>query len=343
MNLLSLASPDIQRILDKALSGIKPTRDELRMLLELDPRSSAADLLRMTGRRIALQRFGHRAMLLCQTGVETFPCPADCTFCSFGQSVNHACPWRIAPEKLSEINAQLCAMPGTYAHFLLFMHTFDFAYLLSTVEQSRKELPEGISIVLNCGDLDAVQIAELKAAGASGAYHVVRLGEGIDTKLTVEQRVRTIELLKEAGMDWYTCCEPIGPEHSNEELLDRILLSADLECFQNAVMRRVAVPGTPLASRGQITLLRSAQIVAVVLIAMQENKVLSSLAIHEPDLLGLTSGANCIYAEFGANPRDLEAATEKGRGHSPEWCRAMLKDCGYTALMQSASCEDIPF
>lgn len=341
MNIFSCLSPEIHAIFDKALSGIRPTRAELGALLALDPHSAAADLLRAVGRSVSASRFGARAMLLCQTGVESFPCPADCRFCSFGQSVSNAAPWRIENTHFAAINGAIAAERSAYAHFLLFMHTFDFSFMLKKVEEARAALPSSVSIVLNCGDLEAAQAAELKSAGAGGAYHVVRLGEGTDTKITPEQRIASIDCIKDAGLDWYTCCEPIGPEHRNEQILDNILLAAEKECFQNAVMRRIAVPNTPMYPHGQISLLRSAQIVAVVSIAMLQNSVLSSIAIHEPDLLGLSAGANCVYAEFGANPRDLVADTAKGRGNSPERCRAMLKDCGYTSLMQAGGVEDV--
>ena len=62
-------------------------------------------------------------------------------------------------------------------------------------------------------------------------------------------------------------------------------------------MRRVFVPGMPLSSRGQITELRLAQIVAVVSLATLCCSETQNIAVHEPNLLGLTAGANVVYAE----------------------------------------------
>lgn len=339
MNLLSFLSNTTQKILEKSLSEILPTRTELLHLLSLDSSSLEADIVRATAKHIMQKRFGKRAMLLCQTGIESFACPANCRFCSFGKSTYKGADWRIGDNELQCINQNIKKEQGVYAHFLLFMHSFNFEYMLKTVEKTRALLPKTTDIVINCGDMSFTQAQELKAAGVRGSYHVLRLGEGIDTAISKETRVASIDALKKAGIDWYTCCEPIGPEHSNEEIIDQILFSADRECFQNAVMRRICVDGSALAHRGEIDLLRSSQIVAVLSLAMIGNKELSSVAIHEPDLLGLNSGANCIYAEFGANPRDIVADTSQGRAYSPPQCKKMLQDTGFTSLMQVKSSD----
>ena len=341
MKFFNLVSSPIQDILDKALSGIALSRAELITLLSLDTNSSEADALRLTGRYITQRRFGTKSMLLCQTGIESFPCPADCSFCSFQQSSYLGDAWRIPDERLTEINKLLCNIQGTYSHFLLFMHTYDFAYMLRIVEKTRAELPSSMNIVVNCGDVDSAQVAELQSAGASGAYHVLRLREGEDTKITPAQRMESIKALKKSGLDWYTCCEPVGPEHTNEEIVDNILFTAEYECFQNAVMRRINIPNSIMEARGQISLMRSAQIVALVAIAMAQNTQLSSIAIHEPDLLGLSSGANCIYAEFEANPRDVTGSSYEPRGWLPMQCKSLLKDVGFTHLMQNKGHKDI--
>jgi len=135
-------------------------------------------------------------------------------------------------------------------------------------------------------------------------------------------------------MDWYTCCEPVGPEHSPQELADQLLEGVRLGCFQHAAMRRVPVPGTPLEHKGQISNLRLAQIVAVVTLANLNNPALETIAVHEPNLLGLTAGANTIYAEAGVNPRDRAARTEANRGMDTGKCRQMLFDAGFSHLLR---------
>ena len=88
----------------------------------------------------------------------------------------------------------------------------------------------------------------------------------------------------------------------------------------------------PLSSRGQITELRLAQVVAVVSLATLSCSETQNIAVHEPNLLGLTAGANVVYAETGANPRDTEADTSRNRGIDMADCRKMMYEAGFTAL-----------
>ncbi|HEX2980873.1 MAG TPA: hypothetical protein VHO48_11460, partial [Anaerolineaceae bacterium] len=136
------------------------------------------------------------------------------------------------------------------------------------------------------------------------------------------------------GMDWYYCCEPVGPEHSPQELVDQIFLGIELGCYQHAAMRRVPVPNTPLAKKGQISERRLSQVVAVVTLASIGCPETQTIAVHEPNSLGLVSGANTIYAEAGVNPRDESKNTEDGRGRDILHCRKMLAEAGYTGLLR---------
>ena len=121
----------------------------------------------------------------------------------------------------------------------------------------------------------------------------------MDTRLSPQRRIRTIEILREAGLDWYNSCEPIGPEHTPQELAAQICLGATLGCRQHAAMRRFPVPGSPLFKHGRLPLVRLAQIVAVVALASVGCETTQSIAVHEPNLLGLMSGANALYPEAG--------------------------------------------
>ncbi len=157
--------------------------------------------------------------------------------------------------------------------------------------------------------------------------------QGIDSDLDPEDRVETIEAIRKAGMHWYYCCEPIGPEHTSQEIADQMFLGIELGCFQHAAMRRVPVPGTPLKSKRQISELRLAQIVAVVTLASLACPETKTIAVHEPNSLGLVSGANTIYAESGINPRDQKQRTEEGRGLDLLRCHQMLLETGFSELL----------
>ena len=151
----------------------------------------------------------------------------------------------------------------------------------------------------------------LKDAGYTGIYHAVRMGEGKDTRIAPETRLNTIRAAREAELLIGTCVEPIGPEHSIEEIAEKILIGREINpCFSGA-MRRINIPGSKLEQNGMISEYRLAFLVAVVRLAM--GRGLIGNCTHEPNLLGAIAGANLFWAEVGTNPRDTEAETSEGK------------------------------
>ena len=322
----------LRGILDRALEGKGAGKAECAYLLSFAADSLEAAVLRSVGDAVSRTRFGNEAVLLAQIGIETAPCPGNCRFCVFAEAHTTFAKSRLSLEEILSRAHSFADGGDLYALFLMTMHDFDFQWLLGVAEQVRREIPSHTQIVVNIGDFDAAQAVELKAAGVNGAYHVCRLREGVDTSLDPESRKRTFRTIRQAGLDFYYCCEPVGPEHSPEELTEQLFLGIEYGCFQHAAMRRVYVPNSPLARHGQITELRLAQVVAVVALATLSCPETQNIAVHEPNLIGLTSGANALYAETGANPRDTEADTAGHRGLDMAACRKMLYEGGFTAL-----------
>lgn len=324
----------LNSILDTALKGQAPNKEDCVYLLNLPAESLEASVLMATADAVSRRRFGNKAILLGQIGIETAACPGNCRFCVFGKDHTSMPTNSLSLEEIQR-RAHLFADGGDlYALFLMTMHEFDLDRLLEIIALVRRELPSHTQIVINVGDFDAKQARQLKAAGANGAYHVSRLREGTDTDLDPKARKATFRVIKDAGLDFYYCCEPIGPEHSAEELVEQTFLGIEYGCFQHAAMRRVYVPGVPLSRNGQITERRLAQVVAVVTLAALGCSETGNIAVHEPNLLGLAAGANVVYAESGANPRDAKADTTGNRGMDMAACRRMLYEAGFAALQR---------
>ncbi len=323
-----------ERILQRALDGSAPTKKECVHLLDLSDASLEARALMAVADAVSRRRFGNQGMLLGQIGVETAPCPGNCGFCVFGEEHTTFEKTRLTNEEVID-RARSFAMSGDlYAIFLMTMHEYSLDDLLSVIADVRQSIPRQTQIVVNIGDFDLGQGKLLKEAGVCGAYHVCRLREGVDTVLDPEERKKTFKIIRDAGLDFYYCCEPIGPEHTPEELVEQMFLGIEHGCFQHAAMRRVYVPSLPVSSRGQITELRLAQVVAVVALATLECKETRNVAVHEPNLLGLAAGANVVYAETGANPRDMERDTSQSRGLDMAAARRMLYEAGFAALQR---------
>lgn len=322
---------EVQAILDKARGGEAPSRGDCVTLLEQPEASPEASAMIAMADAISRRRFGNAGTIGGQIGIEVAPCVGNCGMCIFGADFT---PFqqqhRLSMEEILVLARQFVDGHRLERLYLMTMHRFDLDWLLDVVAAVRKDLGPGVDLVANIGDFDLAQARLLKSAGFDGVYHVCRLREGIDSRLDPVQRRRTMQAARDAELDLHTCCEPIGPEHSPQEIVEQMFLGIELGCSRHAAMRRVAVPGTPMADRGQISQRRLAQAVAVVCLANLENKQLRDIGVHEPNVLALCSGANSICAESGANPRDVELETEQHLGLTVKDCCDMLREAGYT-------------
>jgi biotin synthase len=324
----------LDAVLNDALEGCGPSRADCAYMLQFPELSLEAAVIAAAADVSSRQRFRNEAVLLGQIGIDIAPCPADCAFCAFGERHTHFTPRQMAEEEVLRRAHEFTSTGDLYALFLMTMHTFDPERLLSIVRVVRGSIPSEVRIVVNIGDFTLEFANDLADAGVDGAYHVLRLREGQDTKLAPEDRMATIEAIRSAGLDWYYCCEPVGPEHTPEEIVEQIFIGVDGGCFQHAAMRRVYSPASPLARYGQISERRLAQVVAVVALASLNCPQTRSIAVHEPNLLGLAAGANSVYAETGSNPRDLQADTSGHRGVDVAACRRMSYEAGFEHVLR---------
>jgi biotin synthase len=319
-------------ILTRAEEGTAPTRAECLELLAYPTESPEAGATMALANVLSRKRFGNSASIAAQIGIDTMPCPGECGFCAFGAGHTRLAERHLSNEEIVAQTLAFVADDGLCDITLMATHAYDFPRFLEIIGLVRSHLPSHMHVSVNTGDFDRVQAEEIRAAGATGVYHVCRLREGIDTRLDPEVRKASMRAAREAGLDLGFLIEPIGPEHTPEEIVDQMQIGLDYECCGHGAMRRVGVPGTPLWGKGQITNRRLAQIVAMVALATTGVFSVRSICVHEPNLLGLTSGANEVCAESCANPRDLEADTALRRGLGACASRELLWEAGFTAL-----------
>jgi biotin synthase len=322
----------VQAILDKVRSGHAPSRLECITLLEQPEAAPETSQMIALADAISRRRFGNTGAIGGQIGIEVAPCVGNCGMCAFGADFTSFQRQRLSLDEILLRAKQFIENNRLQRLYLMTMHLFDLDWLLEVVAAVRQTLGPVVDLVANIGDFDLAQARLLKNAGFDSVYHVCRLREGIDSKLDPASRHRSMQAAREAGLNLYTCCEPIGPEHSAQEIVEQMFLGIELGCSCHAAMRRVAVPGTPLAGCGQISLRRLAQAVAVVCLANLENSEIRDIGVHEPNVLGLCSGANCVCAESGANPRDTVLQTERSLGLTVSDCSSMLQEAGYARL-----------
>lgn len=319
----------LSAILTKVQNGEAPSKKDCVYLLEFDENSLEAAMIRATANDLTRQKNENSAIILGQIGIDVAACTGNCKFCVFGQDHARFPEKRLTDEEIIQKLHEFTDVGDLYGLFLMTMHTYELETMLNAVRIAKRIAPKTTQIWANVGDSDLDTFKEMKKAGVKGAYHVCRIGEGRDTSLNPKDRRKTMENIIDAGLELYTCCEPIGPEHTPQELVDNMFIGIELGCTQHAAMRRVAVPGVPLSVHGQITELRLAQIVAVVTLAASRVKNLTYVGVHEPNLLGYTSGASIVTAESGANPRDAVLETLSNRGMTTANCRKMLFEAGF--------------
>jgi biotin synthase len=102
-----------------------------------------------------------------------------------------------------------------------------------------------------------------------------------------------------------------------------------------SAMRRVYLPNSPIADRGQITQLRLTQILAVVSLVAVADPAIKIVGSHEPSLIGFVSGANNGCAESGANPRDEAVETSGKRGLTVDDLARMFYEAGFDGVVRA--------
>ncbi len=321
------------RIIDlvkKASDGGVLDREELIFLFAADPHLPASGYLRAAADRMTREACGGEAEVHAQIGLNTAPCPRNCLFCAFAAvngvfRENSEIPVKAATEMASRAETE-----GANAIFIMATADYPFGRYLEMTREIRSRLKPETVMIANVGDFGAGEGKRLKAAGFSGIYHAVRMGEGKQTTIPPARRLDTFRAAEESGLLLGTCVEPVGPEHTPEELAEKTLIGREASPRYSGTARRISIPGSSLAEYGMISEFTMAYQVAVVRLAM--GRSVRGNCTHEPNLLGAASGANLFWAEAGANPRDTRAETAEGRGLGVAACRKILEEADYRVL-----------
>jgi biotin synthase len=315
---------NVHDIIKKSRNAEQFSHEEVVAMLALPPNALETFVIMAEASRISREVSGNRAEIHAQLAVNLAPCPRDCLFCSFAVA-NNIFHTAVVPSP-ADTAAQALQFEedGANAVYVMATATFDMGQYLEISEEIRRQLRPETTMIANVGDEYAPNAPALAAAGYHGVYHAIRLREGIDTTISTTRRFESIRAFQEAGLAVGTCVEPIGPEHTNEELADSILFTVLLDPSFSGAARRIPIPGTAMAAKGMISELRMAQIVAITRLAMRRS--VKGNCSHEPGTVPIIGGANLLWAEAGANPRDTQKKTEDGRGHSVPAIRELFRE-----------------
>lgn len=336
--MISELEPRIAEILEKTDDMAPLTRDEALTLMQVELHTKECYGLMEAANRMSRSQFGDKGENHFHIGLNAEPCPMDCLFCSFTRKAG------IFKEKIEFSAEQVVAWAkqaethSTDALNLMTTGTYPFERLLEVGRLLRKET--SVPLVANTRDINHREGEALLDAGFVGAYHAVRLGEGRDTPLKREKRIKTIRVLNDVGLLWMNCVEPVGPEHTAEEIVDLMLLARDNGAVYSGIMRRINFPGSPMERFGMISELEMARLVAISRLVMGD--VSRAHCTHEPHAASLMAGANLFFPEVGSSPRDGQTDTEKGRGTGIEICQRMQREMEWNPRLRSNCFEKTP-
>lgn len=324
-------STTIENILKKGADFGELTRDEALALMQIELHSRKAYALMETADRMSRRRFANKGETHFHIGLNVEPCPMDCRFCSLTREAG------IFTEKVEFSQKEVVAWAkageaeGADALNIMTTGTYPFNRLLKIGRLLKKTA--SIPLVANTRDINHKEGEQLLDAGFVGFYHAVRLGEGRDTPLKPERRIETIRVIRDVGLRWMNCVEPVGPEHDAEEIIDRMFLARLYGATYSGVMRRINFPGSPMEKFGMTSELEMAKMVAVSRLVMAD--VPSAHCTHEPHAASLMAGANLFFSEVGSSPRDGTADTGKGRGRNTADCGRLLKEMDWNPGLPS--------
>jgi len=304
--------------------------EDIADLLRIEAGSAEADDLASAARALARERLGPKGRLWCAIGLDYRPCPMKCKFCAFASewtSVRQES--ELTPEQVREWARYFVDRGADYL-VLRTCESYDVGRLCDLARDIRRFAPRELRLVANTRQLTPAQAGDLRQAGFDGIYKTIRLREGIDTDFDPEKRLQTIRSMREEGLQVYSLVEPVGPEHTAEEIARAIVMLRDrVGPALVGAMARVPVPSTPLGGLGRITDEELAKITAVTVLALLPHiGNVEIVCSHPPSQAVLEAGANGLVVEVGAVPRDRYFASGEWRRFTVEDARALMRAAG---------------
>jgi biotin synthase len=320
----------IEQIIQKAINGDLVDRNELMDLFDTPLFSRESTLILSAGRLMSEKACNHLAEVHAQVGLNISPCLRNCKFCSFAARNKIFKEYVDIPVDEVLAKAKGFETEGANALYLMATAQYPFEKFLEMGQEVKKTLNAETILIANVDDFSKKQALQLKDAGFFGIYHALRLGEGKDSTITPQRRLETFRNAKEAGLVLGTCLEPVGPEHSIEELVEKTMITREAGPAYSGAARRIPIPNTELHRYGLVSEARMAHILAVVRMALGYS--IPGNCTHEPNSIGAAAGANLFWAEAGSNPRDTEKETEGKRGMTVADCKEVFQETEWKVL-----------
>jgi biotin synthase len=238
---------------DRSIEGGAPTREEALAIL----RSPDERLLELLGAAYRVRRHfhGNTVKIHVLENAMSGMCPEDCHFCSQSRiATGEVERYRLETREEMVAAARKAKEAGAWKYCLVTSTRGPNAQQLDVICDAVREIKKtiGIRVCTSLGILEGTQARRLKEAGVDRFNHNLETSErhfgSICTTHTYQDRIRTIELAHEAGLE--SCCGGIvGMGEGEEDLVDLAFELRRLGVTSIPINLLNARPGTPLASQ----------------------------------------------------------------------------------------------
>jgi biotin synthase len=315
-----------EALADKALAGEPLSADEALAVL----RAPDEELLGVLNAAFRVRRahFGLLVKLNMIVNAKSGICPEDCGYCS--QSIVSTAP----VPKYSMLQADVL-VEGAREAWARKARTYcivasgrspsarELREVTAAVQTIKAEMPMKVCACL--GLLDGEQARALKDAGVDRYNHNVNAAPSlhgqITTTHTYDDRVATIEAVKEAGIS--PCAGFIaGMGETDEQLVEVAFALRELDADSIPINFLNAIPGTPLEGLDELTPRRCLKILALMrlMCPTKEIRVAGGRELNLRSLQPLAMyAANSIFVG--------DYLTTEGQAAEADW--GMLEDMGF--------------
>lgn len=317
----------IETLKARPLRGAPVSREDILRLLAIPPDSEEAAFLGRTARDLARIVAGNEGRVWSAIGIDCRPCSMNCEFCAFGER------WGLITEPHEWSDAEIIdaarAFVGAGASWVTLRTTefYGLDRLCALAKKVRAAVPGGYGLVVNTGEFGPSEARAMLASGINIVYHSLRLGEGCATCFRPEDRKATLASVRDSDLRLAHLVEPVGPEHTDEEIADVLMEALANRAELCGAMARINVKGTPFESREPLSDLRLAQIVAITRLCGGVR--VPDICVHPPVRQALDWGANVVVVETGAVPRDTGECSGEWRRFTVADAQALFREAGY--------------
>lgn len=311
----------------RALRGEPARREDVLRLLAFAPDSEETACLGRAARDVARIVAGNEGRVWTAIGIDSRPCAMNCGFCAFGEK------WGLVtkPQEWSDeaiiLAARAFVDEGAAWVTLRTTEFYGLERLCALARKLRRAVAGDYGLVVNTGEFGPLEARTMSASGINVVYHSLRLGEGQTTCFQPEERLATLAAVRDSALKLAHLVEPVGPEHTDEELAEVFMTAMSNRAALSGVMARINVRGTPFESHEPLSDRRLAQLVAVTRLCAGIHA--PDICVHPPRKEAVEWGANVVVVETGAVPRDNAACAQEWQGFAISDAKRLFREAGY--------------